>query len=95
MDVGVSSVGANQKRPVPGPLAAAELAQAIRHLAVEAGRILNHPDATTGELMQIRRRVRQLLRAARGRASQPTEIDRWLRCVVDAIDAKLLCGFGV
>jgi hypothetical protein len=94
MDEEVSGFGANQTRSVPGPLDAAELARAIRQLAVEADRILNHSDVTTGELIQIRRQARELLREAPGRALRRTAIDRWLRCVVHAIDAKLLCGLG-
>jgi hypothetical protein len=89
MDEGVSGIGADRSRSEPGPLDAAEFARAIRQLAVEVRRILNHPGATTAEVMRIRRQVRVLLRAFCGRASQQTEIERWLRTAYHAIDAKL------
>ena len=88
MDEGVSVVGADKRRSVPVTLDAEELARAIRGLAVEAHEILNRPDATTGELIALRRRSRELLRVARG--SQLTEIERWLRSVHRTLDAKLL-----
>ena len=60
----------------------------MRQLAVDAHEILNRPDATTGELVRMRRRSWELLHGAR--ASQLSEIERWLRSAVRMLDAKLL-----
>ena len=88
MDEGVSVVGADKRRCEPVTLDAEELARAIRGLAVEAHEIMNRPDATAGELIELRRRSSELLRVARG--SQLTEIERWLRSVHRTLDEKSL-----
>ena len=88
MDEGVSVVNADKRRSEPVSLDAEELVRAIRGLAVEAHEILNRPDATIGELIERRRRSKELLRVARG--SHLTEIERWLRSVHRVLDAKLL-----
>ena len=88
MDEGVSVAGADKRRSEPVTLDAEELARAIRGLAVDAHEILNRPDATTGELIERRRRAKELLRVVQG--SQLTEIERWLRSVHRTLDAKLL-----
>jgi hypothetical protein len=93
MDQEVSRVGSDRRRSEPGALDAKELAQEIRRLAVDAHEILNRPNTTIGELAELRRRFKELLRAAR--ASQLTEIERWLWSAHRALDAKLLSGLVV
>jgi len=83
MDGNVSLVGADKRRWEPVTLDAEELGRAIRGLAVEVYAIMNRPDATIGELIELRRRSQELLRLARG--SQPTEIELWLRSVCIAL----------
>jgi hypothetical protein len=64
---------------------AGQFARAIRRLAVDAHRALQRPDASDGELLELRRRSEVLLRAARG--SRLAEIRRWLRSARRALDA--------
>jgi hypothetical protein len=90
MDQGAWGVGADTRRQEPDRLDAAEWAGALRRLAVDAHEILNRPDATTDELVEIRRRLKGLLRASRG--SRLSEIDRWLRSADSRLDARLLWG---
>jgi hypothetical protein len=93
MDQGVSVVGADGRRSERGSLDARELAREIRRLAVDAHEILNRPDAPTGELNKLRRRIEELLRVARG--SRLSEIERWLRSAHRALDARRLSGLVV
>jgi hypothetical protein len=89
MDEGVSRHAAQKSGLVPGRiLDAEEFARAIRCLAIDARRTLNRPDATTGELIELRRRFRELIRVPRG--SRLTEIDRWLRSASRRLDARLM-----
>jgi hypothetical protein len=88
MDQGFSVVGADRRRSEPDTLDAKELAREMRQLAVDAHEILNRPAATAGELVRMRRRSWELLHGAR--ASQLSEIERWLRSAVRKLDAKLL-----
>ena len=90
MDQDISIGSADGRRSEPDTVDAKELARQIRRLAVEAHEILNRPDTTTGELTKLRRRFRELLRAARG--SQLTAIERWLWSAHRAVDARLLSG---
>jgi hypothetical protein len=69
------------------------LAREIRRLAIDAHRTLNRPEATTGELVELRRRLRGLLCAARG--WHLTEIERWLRSAERRLDARLVSGLAV
>ena len=87
MDEGATVVGADHGRSDPGPLDVGQFARAIRRLAIETHEILNRLDATTGELVRMRRRSWELLHGAR--ASQLSEIERWLRSAVRTLDAKL------
>jgi hypothetical protein len=86
----VSGVAAIKRGFDPRALDPEEVARRVRQLAVDAHRILNHPDTTVEELIALRRRFKELLRAGRG--SQPTEIERWLRSAQQEVDAKLLSG---
>ena len=88
-DVGLG-VGADERRSGPGSLDVERFARALRRVATHAHEILNRPDATTDELVGLRRRLKGLLRAARG--SRLTEIDRWLRSADRRLDARLLSG---
>jgi hypothetical protein len=63
---------------------AGQFAGELRRLAVDAHRALPRPDASGGELLELRRRTEVLLRAARG--SGQAEIRRWLRSVQRALD---------
>jgi hypothetical protein len=83
MDENVAVVGADRRRCEPVTLDAEELGRAVRGLAVDVHEIMNRPDATIGELIELRRRSKELLRVARG--SQLTEIERWLRSVCIAL----------
>ena len=89
---GISEVGADNRRWEPVSLDAEELARAIRGLAVEAHELLNRREATTGELIALRRRAWELLRGVRG--SQTAELERWLRSVHRTLGAKLLSRRG-
>lgn len=71
-----------------GVLDVEDLARAIRGLAIDAQRTLNRPDATAGELIELRRRFRELIRMPRG--SRLTEVDRWLRSAYRQLDARLM-----
>jgi hypothetical protein len=93
MDPGVSVVGADERRSEPGNLDTEQLARSIRRLAIAAHAILRRPDAPRGELVDLRRQLKELLREARG--GQLAEIERWLRSAVRMLDARLLCGLGV
>ena len=88
MDEGVSMRKAEKSGTVPGILDAEELARAIRRLAIDAHQTLNQPDATASELIELRRRFRELIRAPRG--SRLTEIDRWLRSANRRLDLRLM-----
>ena len=89
MDEGVSIRGVPKSGWVPGKiLDAEEFARAIRCLAIDARQTLNRPDATAGELIELRRRFRELMRVPRG--SRLTEIDRWLRSAYRRLDARLI-----
>jgi hypothetical protein len=90
MDEGVSGVDADTKRWEPVNLDAEELAGAFRGLAIEAHRTLNRPEARSGELVELRHRLRGLLRVVRG--SRLTAIERWLWSAHRAVDARLLSG---
>ena|SRR6516165_454385 len=93
MDEGVLGVDADTRPWEPGSLDAEEMAGAFRRLAIEAHRTLNRPEATTGELVGLRRRLRGLLRAARD--SHMTAIERWLRSADRMLDARLISGLVV
>jgi hypothetical protein len=93
MDEGILRVGADETRSEPGTLDVGQFARSIRRLASEVHEILNRPDATTGELTELRRRFKELLRVARG--SGLTEIERWLRSANRTLDARLLSGLVV
>jgi hypothetical protein len=94
MDEGVSIRGVQKSGLLPGRiLDAEEFARAIRGLAIEARETLNRPDATVGELIELRRRFRELIRVPRG--SRLTEIDRWLRSAYRRLDARLLSDLRI
>jgi hypothetical protein len=89
MDKGVSIRSVQKSGLVPARiLDAEEFARAIRCLAIDARRTLNRPDATASELIELRRRIRDLIRVPRG--SRLTEIDRWLRSAYRRLDARLM-----
>jgi hypothetical protein len=94
MDEGLLEDKVEQQRSEPGIRDAEGLARAIRRLAIEAHEILNRPDARIGELIKVRRQFQELLRAARGLSSQPTELDRWFRSAHRTIQARLRSVLG-
>ena len=93
MDEGVLGVDADTRRSEPASLDAEDLAREIRRLAVEAHWSLSRPEARTGELVELRRRLRVLLRVVG--CSRPTAIERWLRSADRALDAQLVSGLVV
>ena len=93
MDEGVLGVDEDTKRRQPAHLDEEELAAGIRRPAADAHRTLSRPEATTGELVELRRRLRGLLCAARG--WHLTEIERWLRSAERTLDAQLVSGLVV
>ena len=92
MDQGVL-VGADERRSEPITLDVQQFARTIRRLAIETHEILKRKDATIGELAELRRRFKVILRAARG--WHLTEIERWLRSADRTLDARLLISLGV
>jgi hypothetical protein len=92
-DEGVSMAGAVKDLRARGIFDAGEFARAIRQLAVDAHRALKRPDASAGDLMDLRRRCQKLLRAARG--SRQTEIHGWLRSVDRTLDSRLASDLQV
>ncbi|HZW34010.1 MAG TPA: hypothetical protein VFF52_25020 [Isosphaeraceae bacterium] len=93
MDEAFLRVGADQRRSQPETFDAGEFARSIRRLAIEAHEILNRPDAVTAELVELRRRLRGHLRAAR--SLQLAAIERWLWSAHRALDARLLSSLVV
>ena len=83
-----SAVGANERQSEPETLDVGRFARVVRRLAIEAHEILNRRDAMAGELTELRRRLQELLRAARD--SRLTEIEHWLRSADRRLDARLL-----
>jgi hypothetical protein len=70
-----------------GLLDAEELAGAIRRLAIKAHQTLKCPDSTAGELIALRRRLKELLRRL---ADPQAGINRWLRRADHSLEARLL-----
>src|SRR3954453_23391848 len=66
MDEVVLGGGADEQRSEPDTLDVEQFARALRRVAIHAYEIMNRPDATTDELVGLRRRLKGLLRAARG-----------------------------
>jgi hypothetical protein len=90
MDEGVLGGDADRRRWEPANLDAEELAREIRRLAIDAHRTLNRPEARSGELVELRHRLRGLLRVVQG--SRLTAIELWLWSAHRAVDARLLSG---
>ena len=93
MDEGVLGVDADTKRREPANLDPEELVGAFRRLAIDAHRTCNRPEATSGELVELRHWLRRLLRVARD--SHMIAIERWLRSMDRMLDARLLSGLAV
>ena len=89
---GFSIVGADEGRSDSRPVDAKEIACTIRQLAIGAGRILNRRDTKIVDVIMLHRRCMKLLREDWG--PRPAEIDRWLRSLHHAAEAKLLSGIG-
>lgn len=70
------------------PLDAEDLARIIRQLAIDLDQFLKRQDPAIGEIVRLRRRIREL----RGHLGdlQKTEIDRWLRNVDHRLEAELV-----
>jgi hypothetical protein len=83
-DEGVSTSVAEEDAGSPEGMDAEQFAWAIRRLAVDAHEALQRPDASDGELLELRRRSEVLLRAARG--ARQAEIRRWLRSAQRALE---------
>jgi len=87
IDEDISIAGAEHSSSAPGTLDADDFAGAIRRLAIDADRTLNRPDTTAGELVKLRRRIKELLQITRG--LQRTGIDRWLRSADRLLESRL------
>jgi hypothetical protein len=83
-DEGVSTSGVEEGAGSPGGMDAGQFARALRRLAVDAHRALRCPDASDGELLELRWRSEVLLRAAPG--ARQAEIRRWLRSAHRALN---------
>jgi hypothetical protein len=85
---GFSVVGADEGRSEPWPVDAEEIARTIRQLAIDAARILNRRETKIADVILLHRRCVKLLQE--DWESRPPEIDRWLRSLHEAAEAKLL-----
>ena len=79
MTAGALGSGSNKRPTAARSLDAAELAQAIRRLAVDAQRTLNNPFATIGDLSALSQRINRLTQQTR--ATSMSNILRWLDSV--------------
>jgi hypothetical protein len=90
MDSDISTVVAQERRSEPGPLDVAQFARSIRQLAIETHAILSRPDATRGEVADLRRRLKESVLVARD--SRLTAIERWLRSAARMLATRLGSG---
>ena len=100
MTAGALGSGSNKRISAARSLDPAELAQAIRRLAVDAQRTLNNPFATTGDLSALSQRIDVLIQQTR--VTPLSNIIRWLdsvqrkvherRSAVELTNAALDCS---
>ena len=86
----VHGIHLNDESRVAGEFGAGDFGRRVRRLALDAHRILNHPDSPLDELIALHSsRVFYLLQEVRG--AQSTAIGRWLLAVRREIGVKLQC----
>ncbi len=77
-----------QREPANDPIMPAELAVRVRQLALDAHRVLKDPSATSGELVELSRKIDDLRRSCPSLSSR--QIEHWLQSASEL----LLCRRG-
>jgi hypothetical protein len=78
---------ADEGRVQPGGSVADEFARSVRQFALDARDVLERPDSTPSELIELQRRAVRLLREVPG--ARTTGIAPWLLAVRQRIGARL------
>ncbi len=69
-----------------GFVSPAELASRVRQLAMDAYRVLKDPAATSGELVELSRKIDDLRRSCESLSSR--QIDHWLQSAAEQVRCR-------